>query len=69
MAVEKAAFELPFGDFGKVARAKVTAFEETLDQFEHTFAAVPKRAIRRKLKENIDKIEISIKQFDSEKKA
>lgn len=69
MAVEKAAFELPFGDFGRIARAKVTAFERTLDQFENTFAAIPKQSIRRKLKENIAKIEVSIKDFDSEKKA
>ncbi len=73
MAVEKAAFELPFGDFGRIARAKVVSFEQTLDQFNRTFASTPKQSIRRKLKENIAKIEVCIKDFDhdcdGEKKA
>ncbi len=69
MAVEKAAFDNTFGSLGIASRISRVALEKTLDQFEHTFSTTSKQDLRRKLKENIGKIEVRIQPFDGEKKA
>lgn len=71
MAVEKTALDgtNAFGSFGPIANASRVTLERTLDQFDETFAALPKLEIRRKLKENIGKAAARIQSFSGEKKA
>lgn len=66
MAVEKASFD---NVFDHVTKASRLAFEETLEHFNETFARCSKTTIRRKLKENAQKISIQIQSDGIEKKA
>lgn len=66
MAVEKASFDNAVGNATKASRI---AFEETLNHFNETFAKCSKTVIRRKLKENAQKISIQICSGGIEKKA
>ena len=57
MAVEKASFD---NVVDHVTKASRVAFEETLDHFNETFAKCSRTTIKRKLKENAQKISIQI---------
>jgi len=66
MAVEKVSFD---NVIDHVTKASRIAFEETLDHFSETFAQCSKTTIRRKLKENAQKISIQLMSDGIEKKA
>ncbi len=65
MAIEKASFDSPLDHVTKASRI---AFEETLDHFNEAFAKCSRTTIRRKLKENAQKISIQIMADGIEKK-
>ena len=65
MAVEKTAFDLPHFDPMIASR---TALENALDHFQQTFRSCSKPELKRRLKENVGKINIRIESSSIEKK-